>query len=174
MKRKIIYLFTISLSILCLTSCGSSRRTPSSPAAVREVSARLGVPVTSKDNFRLYSEAASWIGTPYRYGGTSRNGIDCSGFTSHIYREVYRKNISRSTTDILKKNCHKIRKGKLREGDLVFFNTTGKKKKTPTHVGIYLKDGKFVHASTSKGVMVNHLSEPYYARTWLTGGRVKK
>jgi len=63
-------------------------------------------------------------------------------------------------------------RSRLQEGDLVFFNTNGNKRKTPSHVGIYLKDGRFIHTSTSKGVMVNNLNEPYYKRTWLTGGRV--
>ncbi|WP_286076278.1 C40 family peptidase, partial [Parabacteroides goldsteinii] len=61
----------------------------------------------------------------------------------------------------------------LQEGDLVFFKTGGGKKKTPNHVGIYLKNGKFIHTSTSRGVMVSSLSEPYYTRSWITGGRVK-
>ena len=67
----------------------------------------------------------------------------------------------------------KVSRSKLQEGDLVFFRTGSGKKKVPNHVGIYLKNGKFIHTSTSKGVMVSSLSEPYYTRTWITGGRVK-
>lgn len=79
----------------------------------------------------------------------------------------------RSSADMLKYNCKKVSRGKLQEGDLVFFKTGGGKKKTPNHVGIYLKNGKFIHTSTSRGVMVSSLSEPYYTRSWITGGRVK-
>ena len=69
--------------------------------------------------------------------------------------------------------CRKVSRGKLQEGDLVFFRTGSGKKKVPNHVGIYLKNGKFIHTSTSKGVIVSNLSEPYYTRSWITGGRVK-
>ena len=75
----------------------------------------------------------------------------------------------------MKKNCRKKRKGALREGDLVFFNS-GKGlniRKNINHVGIYLKDHKFIHTSTSRGVMVSDLNEDYYRKTWVCGGRVK-
>ena len=88
-------------------------------------------------------------------------------------KNIYRKKLERSAADMLKKNCKRIRRGKLREGDLVFFYTGRGRKKRPNHVGIYLKNGKFIHTSTSKGVMVSSLSEPYYLRTWMCGGRVK-
>ena len=80
----------------------------------------------------------------------------------------------RSLADMLKYNCKKVSRAKLQEGDLVFFKTgRGGKRGVPNHVGIYLKNGRFIHTSTSSGVMVSSLSEPYYTRTWLTGGRVK-
>lgn len=90
-----------------------------------------------------------------------------------VSAEVYGKQLARSSADMLKYNCKKVSRGKLQEGDLVFFKTGGGKKKTPNHVGIYLKNGKFIHTSTSRGVMVSSLSEPYYTRSWITGGRVK-
>ncbi|MCC8144595.1 MAG: NlpC/P60 family protein [Tannerellaceae bacterium] len=106
-------------------------------------------------------------------GGTTRKGVDCSGLVTNIYREVYGKQLARSSADMLKHNCRKVGRSRLKEGDLVFFQTGGGRKKTPNHVGIYLKNGKFLHASTSKGVMVSNLSEPYYIRTFITGGKVK-
>lgn len=69
-------------------------------------------------------------------------------------------------------NCRKVAKRNLKEGDLVFFHN-GRKKRKATHVGIYLKDGRFVHASTSRGVIVSRLEEDYYRRCWMQGGRVK-
>ena len=113
------------------------------------------------------------MGVPHRTGGLTKRGVDCSGFVSIIYREIYGKELARSAADMLKYNCKKIGRSKLREGDLVFFRTTKGKKNMPTHVGIYLKNGRFIHVSSSKGVIVSSLSEPYYERTWLTGGRVK-
>ena len=106
-------------------------------------------------------------------GGLTKKGVDCSGFVAIVFREVYGKQLARSSADMLKHNCKKVSRVNLKEGDLVFFRTGKGRKKVPNHVGIYLKNGKFIHTSTSNGVIVSSLSEPYYVRTWLTGGRVK-
>ena len=106
-------------------------------------------------------------------GGLTKKGVDCSGFVAIVFREVYGKQLARSSADMLKHNCKKVSRANLKEGDLVFFRTGKGRKKVPNHVGIYLKNGKFIHTSTSNGVIVSSLSEPYYVRTWLTGGRVK-
>lgn len=166
------FLFGILL-LSVFSSCKTRQQYLPGTPSPRELSARLGVRVTESDYRYLYTEAADWLGTPHRIGGNTKRGIDCSGFVSLIYKKVYGKQIRRSSADILKFNCRKISRTDLREGDLVFFYTGKGKKKTPNHVGIYLKNGKFVHASTSRGVTVSSLSEPYYLRTWLTGGRVK-
>ena len=133
-------------------------------------SVRLGMDIDRKDNHALYVESSNWLGVPYRNGGTSRHGVDCSGLTSAIYKKVYRKNLERNANDQRKKDCRKVKKGKLKEGDLVFFHN-GKKKKTATHVGIYLKDDKFIHASTRRGVTISTLNEAYWKKHWLSGGR---
>ena len=144
-----------------------------SGGSTSSISKKLGIQVTSSDNQKLYSEAASWIGTPYKYGGTSRAGVDCSGFTYLMYQSVYSKKISRQSAEILDKNCKKINKKDLREGDLVFFRTDGKRSSTPNHVGIYLKNNKFIHSSTSKGVVVSDLTSQYYIDNWIAAGRVR-
>ena len=133
-------------------------------------SVRLGMDIDRKDNHALYVESSNWIGVPYRSGGTSKYGVDCSGLTSSIYKKVYRKNLERNANDQRKKDCRKVKKGKLKEGDLVFFHN-GKKKKTATHVGIYLKDHKFIHSSTRQGVIISTLDEAYWKKHWLSGGR---
>ena len=135
-----------------------------------KASVRLGIDIEMKDNHALYVESASWLGVPYRGGGNTRQGVDCSGLTSAIYDKVYRKELERNSDDQRKKDCKKVKKGKLREGDLVFFHN-GRKKKHATHVGIYLKDRKFIHASTSRGVIISTLNEDYWKRHWLSGGR---
>nr|WP_239472901.1 C40 family peptidase [Bacteroides caecigallinarum] len=132
----------------------------------------LDMDIEMNDNHRLYIEAADWIGTPYRYGGRTKKGVDCSGLTSAIYRKVYRKKLSRSSEEQRDRDCRKVAKRNLKEGDLVFFHN-GKKKRTASHVGIYLKDGRFVHAASSVGVVVSSLNEKYYDNHWLQGGRVK-
>ena len=99
----------------------------------------------------------------------------CDERVSGGLREIARPFVCRYVEAelLLKRNCRKVGRAKLKEGDLVFFRTGRGKRKVPNHVGIYLKNGKFIHASTSRGVIVSSLSEPYYVRTWLTGGRVK-
>ena len=133
-------------------------------------SVRLGIDIDMKDNHALYVESSNWMGVPYRNGGTTRQGVDCSGLTSAIYKKVYRKNLERSSDEQRKKDCRKVKKRKLKEGDLVFFHN-GRKKKHATHVGIYLKEDKFIHASTSRGVSIGNLNEDYWEKHWLSGGR---
>ncbi len=123
------------------------------------------------ENNSAEKELAEWIGVPYRGGGDSKRGTDCSGLTYQIYRKVYRTQVPRNTED-LRKESTKVAKRNLREGDLVFFSSSRSRKKV-AHVGIYLKNGKFIHASTSKGVIVSRLSEDYYTRHWISGGRIR-
>ena len=165
------YILLLSLLPLLLGSC----RTVAPAYDYQELaraSLRLGIDIDMKDNHALYVESGHWIGVPYRGGGTTKRGVDCSGLTSAIYKKVYRKSLERNSDDQRKKDCRKVKKSKLKEGDLVFFHN-GRKKKRATHVGIYLKENKFIHASTSKGVVVSDLLQSYYVTNWITGGRVK-
>ncbi|MDD4116526.1 MAG: NlpC/P60 family protein [Massilibacteroides sp.] len=132
-----------------------------------------GIRITPQNNIFLYNAGAQWLGVPHHMGGTTKRGIDCSGFVVLLYREVYGIKLARSSSDILKRNCRKVSRGQLKEGDLVFFQTGQGNRRTPNHVGIYLKNGRFIHVSTSLGVTVSQLDEPYYMRTWITGGRAK-
>lgn len=139
---------------------------------IARAEARLGIPIKKSDPLPLFLEAAAWVGTPYRAGGMTKKGTDCSGMTYSIYKEVYKKKLSRNSHDMYKDNCVRIRrKRKLKGGDLVFFRTTGSRR--ITHVGIYLKDDYFIHASTKRGVQINRLNEPYYQKTYYRSGRVK-
>ena len=170
MKR----LFLQSILLLGLIISFSSCRT-SAPRldykALAKASIRLGVDINLEDNHKLYRESADWIGVPYRGGGDSKRGTDCSGLTYQVYRKVYRTQLPRNTED-LKKKSNKVSKRNLREGDLVFFTSRNSGKKV-AHVGIYLKNGKFIHASTSKGVIVSNLNEDYYTKHWISGGRIQ-
>lgn len=159
------------MAAIALSSCGT-RRMSYDFRDLAVAAIRLDMDIEMKDNHKLYLEAADWIGTPYRYGGTTKKGVDCSGLTSAIYRKVYGKKLSRSSEEQRDRDCKRVLKRNLNEGDLVFFHN-GKKKRKASHVGIYLKDGKFVHASTSVGVVVSSLNERYYDKHWLQGGRVK-
>ena len=177
--RKIINLLLICITISGIISCSprkqSVRHSKYNSQTISRLSKQFGIRLTQADNISLYNACSQWLGVKHRLGGDTKKGVDCSGFALNIYRDVYGIKLERSSASILRKNCGVINRNNLREGDLVFFKTSGSgNSKTPTHVGIYLKNGKFIHASTSKGVIVSSLSEPYYIRTWITGGRVKR
>lgn len=125
----------------------------------------------SSDNRALYKEVESWLGTPYKYGGQSKNGTDCSGLVLEIYKSVYNKKLYRSSQEIYEKNCKPIQKHELKEGDLVFF-ITNKNSKRINHVGLYLKDDKFIHSTTKRGVIISSLLEDYYEKYYFASGRV--
>ena len=130
----------------------------------------LGLTYSPGDNKELYEAINSWLGVPYKYGGTDRNGIDCSAFVGTICRQVYGVNLNRTANDMLR-NVNLISKSQLKEGDLVFFtNSKGK----VSHVGIYLKEGLFAHSSTSNGVSVSQLDNSYWQKHFYKGGRIKK
>ncbi|NDV68400.1 C40 family peptidase [Dysgonomonas sp. 25] len=173
---KILLFFSIVVSLASCRSVQTGNPNLYDPVQVSHLSQKLGIPLknTNKDddkNMKLYAECSLWMGVKYRYGGTTKRGVDCSGLALNIYKNAYGKSIPRSTTDLSAK-VKTISKGSLYAGDLVFFATTNNKKK-PTHVGIYLKDGYFIHASTSRGVVVNHLDENYYKKNWLKAGRIR-
>ncbi len=171
--RLISYNLLVWSLALFLVGCSTTRQIDKKQS--NEVYKTLGLQKERKDNLVLYIEAASWLNVPHRGGGLSKKGVDCSGLIHELYKNVYGKNIGRNSLDILKKNCNRIGKSRLKEGDLVFFNS-GSGSKTIAkinHVGIYLKDHKFLHASTSRGVIVSDLEEDFYRNAWVCGGRVK-
>ena len=168
MIKNFLYVLTILGLVVSLSSCRSAAPRLDYKALAR-ASVRLGVDIRLEDNHKLYIEAAEWMGVPYRTGGESKRGTDCSGLTCQIYKKVYHTKLSRNTEG-QKKESSKVAKRNLREGDLVFFTSSRSGRKV-AHVGIYLKDGKFIHASTSQGVIVSRLDEPYYTKHWISGGR---
>ncbi|MGB2078615.1 MAG: NlpC/P60 family protein [Vibrio sp.] len=98
-----------------------------------------------------------WKGTPYRLGGTTKRGIDCSAFTQVAMRDVYQVNLPR-TTEQLAQQGSKVSRSNAAYGDLVFFKTGWRTR----HVGIYVGNNQFMHASTSKGVIISSLDNVYW------------
>lgn len=118
----------------------------------------------------ILNEAMELFGTPYRFGGTSRKGYDCSAFTRQIYFNVAQILLPRTAREQI--NVGKVIKKKddLQFGDLVFFHTYSRK--FASHVGIYLKDGLFVHSGTRYGVAVASLNSEYYQKRYIGGRRL--
>jgi lipoprotein Spr/probable lipoprotein NlpC len=129
----------------------------------------LGLQLDYNEDKDLLETVADWLGTPYRYGKGSRKGTDCSGFVTSIYRDVYGIDLSRSSRSMFD-DVTRIKKDSIRTGDLVFFRRSPKQ--PIFHVGIYLKDNKFIHSATSGGVKVSSLREPFYRNYYYAAGRV--
>jgi lipoprotein Spr len=127
----------------------------------------MGVAVSATSNMKLFHFVYDWIGTPYRFGGSSRRGIDCSAFTKQLYSDVFNLSIRRSSRDIFSM-VNPVGKDDLKEGDLVFFKIHSR---SISHIGIYLGNNRFAHAS-SKGVAISSLDDAYYSRYFYKGGRL--
>ncbi|MFT5601342.1 MAG: lipoprotein Spr [Flavobacteriales bacterium] len=126
-----------------------------------------GLDLDSCSYLPLYNAAYDWLGTPYKYGGTSKKGVDCSAFTKAVLEDSY-DIVLHGNSKTLHVNSEKITDQRnLKEGDLVFFKIN---KSHVSHIGVYLQNGYFVHASCSKGVMVNNLNESYYKKYYFEGG----
>ena len=124
----------------------------------------------SVDTKKLMRTIGEYLSVPYTHGGASDEGIDCSAFTRSVFEKVFAITLPRSTEDQYRMG-KKIRKRDLAPGDLVFFNTTGR---VPSHVGIYVGDGLFAHASINEGVTISSLSTPYYRQRYNGARRVIK
>lgn len=146
--------------------------TPPNPAEYqfyRKYSKWIGIPLNGTENKLLIKTIAEWMGVPYKWGGCDKDGVDCSCLVKTIFREVYGVELSRTSSRIYEEDLIHIEKDELREGDILCFNTIGNQ---ISHVGIYLKDDLFVHASYSKGVYINSLDEMYFKKRFIAAGRV--
>lgn len=126
------------------------------------------VELSQTDAFLM--EIIKYYKTPYKFGGNSMNGIDCSGFTQAIFKNVLDINLKRSAREQFQQGEVIEDRSQLQFGDLVFFNT--RRRVRPGHVGIYLWDNLFVHANTKNGVTVNSLDEDYYSKRYMGARRI--
>jgi cell wall-associated NlpC family hydrolase len=177
LNKKTFLYSVIAVFSLQLFSCHPSKKANTKSSDKTQVSgsssvdacvaALLAVKESDIRDKKLYRFVCEWYGTPYKYGGCDKKGTDCSCFTSILVSSVYKKQLPRTAGEIYK-SCEKVKS--VKEGDLVFFKTNGK---DVSHVGIFLRNNKFVHASTSKGVVINDLNDSYYKKTFYAYGRLK-
>lgn len=135
---------------------GKSTGTPVSPEALSSVSAQA-----------IIATAKQYIGVPYVWGGSSPSGFDCSGFTQYVFA-AHGITLPRTSTQQYSTGTW-VSKGSLQPGDLVFYNTSGS---GVSHLGIYIGNGQFIHASTSKGVIISEMSNSYWSARYYGARRV--
>lgn len=174
-KPTVNYILTILLSISLLYSCKSTKNVSenTSSYATKKIQNKyatlLAVSPESIANIKLYQFIDEWMGVPYKYGGKTKDGIDCSDFTSVLCKTVYNKTVEVPATKIYSA-CKPISMNEIEEGDLVFFKIESEK---ISHVGVYLQNNKFIHASTKKGVIINDLNEAYYKKYFYKAAKIK-
>jgi hypothetical protein len=166
------------LSFLALSSCKSTKMlTDVSSARNKELKGSLkeryalvlGVHERAIKNERLYRLIDDWMGVKHLSGGMDKRGIDCSGFTLMVQKEIFDRQVPRTSRQMAESVKRKY-EDELHEGDLVFFDFNGQKF---SHVGVYLQNNRFVHVSTSKGVIVSNLKDPWYYKYFSRCGSVR-
>ena len=171
---------SLILLFVCLAfaSCKSSKMLTDVSAARNKVfkgsvkeryAALLGVKEREIKNTRLYDYIDEWMGVKHVSGGMNKRGIDCSGFTTLLQKEIYNKQVPRTAKQMAESIKRKY-EDESNEGDLVFFDFSGQKF---SHVGVYLQNNRFVHVSTSKGVIISNLKDPWYYKYFSRAGSVK-
>ena len=153
--KKVIVSFLVSLSmILALTTI------------IEPAQAQASSKLTVQD--KVIHEGKKYIGTKYRYGGTTPKGFDCSGFIGFTYKKATGRTLPRTAAQMYKTG-KPVSKANLKKGDLVFFSTV---KKGASHAGIYIGNNQFIHASSSKGVTITALSNSYWKSRYIGAKRV--
>lgn len=172
LTKKWLSLGILLTSVSILTACSSSEPVKSKRQASSKIfhsayHSDLSDPIMAIS--RLSEHQHEWKGTRYRLGGNSKSGVDCSGFMQITFRDLFGIDLPRTTKDQAKEG-ERISKSELRTGDLVFFNTgrgpNGK------HVGVYVKNGQFLHASTKGGVIYSDLDSPYWSKAFWQARRL--
>jgi lipoprotein Spr len=195
MKQISFLPYSISLLLLLfLAACSSSRKStnqyqtivvkPADPTAasanaspekrtITRYAAYFKIDPDSLTNITLYTFIDKWMKTPYKYGGTDETGIDCSGFIQRLLNDVYNIQVPRtSAQQFFTKNVEPFHDNSyFSEGDLVFFCTVPGN--PISHVGLYLHNRYFINASTTNGVSLASLDDPYWKKRFVAAGRVR-
>lgn len=154
-RRPMYWVFMVSLVTGCAQNQSSKYSATQDNVLLGSNSAIEKVTEREASFFSVYNQ---WQGVPYRLGGNNKNGIDCSAFVQIAYRDAWRLPLPR-TTKSQSKIGESVKYDAAKYGDLVFFKTS----KTTNHVGVYLGNLRFMHASTSQGVIISRLDNPYWA-----------
>ncbi|MCZ4243835.1 C40 family peptidase [Pedobacter punctiformis] len=158
------HIFYLIATMLILSSCGSRKYTVKTDTKASKAADAMAN-LKSKPLYRFITD---WTGVRYRLGGLDKNGIDCSGFAFLLEKEIYGKTLPRISRD----QANVVRSkdvNNLQEGDLLFFSFGGN---NVDHVGVYLNNGFFVHASTTRGVIVDDLTLPAYQKVLVKSGSI--
>jgi cell wall-associated NlpC family hydrolase len=161
--------YTSCKSKKILTDASKAKPAVVSGSVTERYAALLNVKEKELDNEKLYRFIDSWMGVPHKTGGMDKKGVDCSGFTTLLEKEIYDKTLPRTAKSMAESVKRKYEE-ELKEGDLIFFDFDGQKF---SHVGVYLHNNKFVHASTSKGVIISDMKDPWYYKYFSRAGSVK-
>ena len=178
MSKKSPLLLLVALVAALMVSCGSMKNTStvhrtSKVGGGRGDTRNFEIPSSlPPQSNALLAEAKKWIGTPYKYGGEDKRGIDCSGLVLNVYKSALDIKLPRNSGEQAK-YCSPLQKNQLMPGDLIFF-ATGSSRKRVSHVGIYVGDGRMVHSSASSGVVVSDIESDYFVRTYAGAGSVDK
>ena len=156
-------LIAISLSLI-LGGCSS---TVKQETHLKALTKPISLYDTKNVRARLKQHYQLWQGTPYQYGGQTLKGVDCSAYVQNAYQHALGYSLPRTTRTQIKKG-KKIAKSELKVGDVVFFKIS----RNGFHNGVYIGNSEFIHASSSKGVTISNLNNPYWKRTYLTARRM--
>lgn len=159
-KKLIVFLYIhicICLIIIHM-SCTTTMRSSYQPPRFK-----------TRKQSQLWDHAQTFIGIPYRYGGSTRSGMDCSGVVVRLFLDVYGLRLPHKTSALYTKGVA-VSIRSLQVGDLVFFRYDAQP--TPSHVGVFLGNGVFIHASSSKGVILSGLDDGYYKKRYAGARRI--
>ncbi len=182
-RHKLVILLVVFVLPLFFASCKATRKTgrrleiskhkrketKTKRGFYIEYSKKLGIKLTGSENKKLIQTINDWVGVPYKFGGCTKKGTDCSCFVKIVMKEVFDYDLPRKSSEMIK-SVNRENKNSLKDGDLVFFKISGNK---ISHVGIYICHNKFIHASKSRGVIISGLDESYYKRYYFMGGSLK-
>lgn len=156
-------------NIICVACCAGIALSASQASATQNQDIS-SFPTIDFSEQQFVDEVKKYLGIPYRLGGTTKKGMDCSGFTRIVYDRLLGLDLPKNSTGQFRfAEMEKVDSGDLQTGDLIFFGNS--KKKQVSHVGVYLSDGQFIHASSSQGITVSSLENRYWKKRFVGSKR---